>query len=134
VTVHELLTMKVPAAPDCVLFLWATVPMLCQALGVMGNWGFTYKSHFIWLKDRMGTGYWNRNQHELLLVGTRGDIPAPAPGTQYPSVIDAPVTGHSAKPHHFAEMIEELFPNQMLLEMFARGPRLGWTVHGNETD
>jgi N6-adenosine-specific RNA methylase IME4 len=62
------------AAPDCVLFLWATVPMLPQALEVMTAWGFTYKSNFAWAKNRMGTGYWNRNKHELLLIGTCGSI------------------------------------------------------------
>ena len=39
---------------------------------------FEYKSHAVWLKNKVGTGYWFRNQHELLLVGTRGNIPAPA--------------------------------------------------------
>src|SRR5262249_46156584 len=60
--------LPVPAADDCILFLWATAPMLPQALDVMAAWGFTYKSQFVWAKDKIGTGYWNRNQHELLLV------------------------------------------------------------------
>ena len=70
------------AAPDAVLFLWATVPTLKQAGEVMAAWGFTYKSHIVWLKkdragekDRAGTGYWSRNVHEILLVGTRGESP-----------------------------------------------------------
>ena len=75
------------AADDSVLFLCATVPMLLQALEVMASWGFKYVSHFIWLKDKIGTGYWNRNIHELLLVGVKGDIPCPAPGTQWDSVL-----------------------------------------------
>lgn len=33
------------AADDCVLFLWATVPMLPEALEVLGAWGFVYVSH-----------------------------------------------------------------------------------------
>ncbi len=45
--------------------------------------GFAYVSNFAWMKDKAGTGYWNRNQHELLLVGRKGDIPAPAPGMQW---------------------------------------------------
>jgi MT-A70 protein len=32
------------AADECVLFLWATMPMLAQALEVMMAWGFEYKS------------------------------------------------------------------------------------------
>ena len=70
-------------ADDCVLFLWATVPLLDQAMVVMDAWGFNYVSQFVWVKDKAGTGYWNRNRHELLLVGTRGSVPAPAPGTQF---------------------------------------------------
>jgi N6-adenosine-specific RNA methylase IME4 len=86
------------AAPDCVLFLWATVPMMPQALDVMKDWGFAYKSQCLWVKNRIGTGYWFRNKHEILLVGTRGHVPAPAMGTQWPSVIESPLGAHSVKP------------------------------------
>jgi N6-adenosine-specific RNA methylase IME4 len=71
------------AADDCVLFLWTTLPMQRLAHTVMAAWGFDYSTGFAWAKDRIGTGYWNRNEHEPLLVGTRGNIPAPAPGTQW---------------------------------------------------
>jgi N6-adenosine-specific RNA methylase IME4 len=122
------------AADDCALFLWATVPMLPQALAVMSAWGFEYKSHFIWSKDKIGTGYWNRNQHELLLVGTRGNVPAPSPGTQWPSVIEAPITKHSEKPERFAELVESYFPVLPKIELNRRGaPRDGWDAWGNET-
>jgi N6-adenosine-specific RNA methylase IME4 len=124
--------LKIPVANDCVLFLWATVPMLPQALEVMTAWGFTYRSHYVWLKDRIGTGYWNRNRHELLLVGVRGTIPAPLPGTQPVSVIAAPVGRHSEKPVVFHELIEKLYPNVPKLEMFARTQRAGWDVWGAE--
>jgi len=121
------------AADDAVLFLWATVPMLPQALEVMAAWGFAYKSSCTWTKDRAGTGYWFRNQHELLLLGTRGKISAPAPGTQWPSVIAAPVAEHSAKPEAFLEMIETYFPTLPKIELNRRGPpRPGWAAWGNE--
>ena len=130
---EDIKTMAVPAADHCVLFLWATVPMLPEALDVMKAWGFVYKSHCVWVKDRIGTGFWFRNKHELLLVGTRGNkVPAPAHGNQYASVIDAALGEHSKKPACFAEMIEELFPNVPAVELFARGERLGWDVWGNE--
>jgi hypothetical protein len=41
------------------------------------------------------------------------------PGDQISSVIAAPVSRHSAKPHMFAQMIERMFPNLPKLEMFA---------------
>ena len=120
------------AADDCCLFLWATVPMLPDALKVMAAWGFKYKSHAMWRKDRIGTGYWFRNAHELLLVGTSGNIPAPAMGTQFESVIDAAVGKHSAKPDEFYELIETYFPNLPKIELNARRARAGWVAWGNE--
>lgn len=120
------------AARDCVLFLWATAPMLKAALRVLENWGFAYKSHFIWDKERIGNGYWNRNRHELLLVGTRGDIPAPAMGEQWESLIRVPPGEHSAKPEIFAEMIEAYYPNLPKIELNARHARPGWDVWGLE--
>ena len=117
---------------NCVIFLWATVPMLPQALKVMEAWGFEYKSHVTWVKDRIGTGYWFRNQHELLLVGTKGNVPAPAPGSQFPSIISAPVAEHSVKPDDFYRIIENYFPNLKKLELNARRRRDGWESYGNE--
>ncbi len=133
-TLDKLKAMPVPAAADCVLFLWATVPMLPQALEVIAAWGFTYKSHCVWVKDRTGTGYWFRNKHELLLVGTRGNIPAPAPGEQMDSVIECAARRHSEKPAAFAELIDGYFPTLEGIELFARGPRLGWDTWGAESD
>ena len=66
------LNVKSIAAVDCVLFLWATAPMLLQALEARESWGFTCKTCAVWGKDRIGTGYWFRNKHEILLIGTRG--------------------------------------------------------------
>jgi N6-adenosine-specific RNA methylase IME4 len=123
------------AADDCVLFLWATAPMLPQALSVMDAWGFEYRSNYVWVKDRIGTGYWNRNAHEHLLIGVRGKIPAPAMGTQWDSVVEAPVGEHSAKPSIFLEMIEEYYPNLPKIELNCRGKgRPGWAIWGNEAE
>ncbi len=118
------------AAKDCALFLWATVPMLPQALLVMGAWGFDYKTHWIWLKNSAGTGYWNRNKHELLLLGTRGDIPAPAMGEQWLSVLEGPISEHSVKPDIAMDMIEAYFPTVPKIELNARRTRPGWANWG----
>jgi N6-adenosine-specific RNA methylase IME4 len=138
------------AAPDCVLFLWATAPMLPQALEVMAAWGFTYKSHIVWRKAEpvsladpvkgvvsaaklvLGTGYWFRNGHELLLVGTRGEVPAPAMGDQWGSIVDAAPLKHSQKPDWAIELIETYFPNLPKIELNARTARAGWDAWGLE--
>ncbi len=120
------------AADDCVLFLWSTVPHLPQALEVMAAWGFTYVSLFGWIKNKAGTGYWVRNTLELLLIGKRGNIPCPAQGCQFDSVIEAPVRAHSQKPDRAYEMIEQMFPSLPRLEMFARAAHDGWDCWGNE--
>jgi N6-adenosine-specific RNA methylase IME4 len=128
------LDVKSIAAVDCVLYLWATAPMLPQALDVIGAWGFAYKTCAVWNKDRIGTGYWFRNKHEILLVGTRGHLPAPAMGTQWPSLVEAPVRSHSEKPTVFYDMIEAYFPTLPKIELHARCVvrRPGWDVWGLE--
>ena len=100
--------------------------MLPHGLAIMQAWKPNYKSAYFWFKPGSGHGYWSqRNQVELLLVGTRGEVPAPAPGTQPPQLLTAARSKHSAKPSAFAEMIERLYPNVPKLEMFARSARTG---------
>jgi N6-adenosine-specific RNA methylase IME4 len=123
------------AADDCVLALWSTVPMLPAALRVMEAWGFSYKTNFCWVKDRIGPGYWNRNKHELLLIGTKGDVPCPAPGDQWDSALVAPRRGHSEKPEIFLSMIESYYPTLPKIELNRRGPpRKNWDAWGFEAD
>jgi N6-adenosine-specific RNA methylase IME4 len=122
------------AADDCVLFLWTTRQHLADAIDVLRAWGFTYVSDYIWHKPSIGLGYWGRSRHEQMLIGTRGNVPCPAPGTQWDSVIDAPRGAtHSAKPEIFLEMIEQYFPTIPKIELNRRGPpRPGWSAWGNE--
>jgi N6-adenosine-specific RNA methylase IME4 len=130
-----LLPVQSIAAKDSVLFLWAVSSMLPDALYVMGQWGFTYKSAYVWVKNRFGTGYWSRGKHEHLLIGTRGNPPAPAPGTQWPSVIEAPARGHSVKPDEALEMIEHYYPNLPKIELHRRGlARASWDAWGAEAE
>jgi N6-adenosine-specific RNA methylase IME4 len=120
------------ATPDAVLFLWATAPHLPETLDVMNAWGFEYKTHMIWDKERVGLGYWVRNRHELLLIGARGDMRSPTADARPPSVITAPRREHSRKPDEAYEIIERMYPKLPRIELFARGAREGWAVWGNE--
>jgi N6-adenosine-specific RNA methylase IME4 len=122
------------AARDCVLFMWTTNQHLRIALGVMEAWGFEYKSNYCWAKPYISTGRWNRSRHELLLIGTRGKVPCPAPGEQWDSLIEAPKGEHSAKPACFLEMIEGYYPTMPKIELNARRARPGWDAWGNEIE
>ena len=122
------------AAKDCVLFMWVTAPFHAAGHGaaVMRYWGFEPKAEWIWDKVDQATGYWNRNQHEVLIVGVRGSVPAPAPGTQWPSVIRSRPGAHSEKPDWAYELIEAHFPNLKRIELNARRRRDGWDAWGYE--
>lgn len=120
------------AADDCVLFLWATAPKLPDAMRVLDAWGFRYVTHAIWVKNQIGTGYWFRNKHEILLIGKRGNPPKPANGTQFESAILSPRQEHSRKPDWQYEIIERYFPNLPKIELNARRARDGWDAWGLE--
>ncbi len=77
-------------------------------------------------------GYYVRNQHELLLIGTRGNIGTPLPEDRPSSVIHAPRTKHSVKPEEIYKHIEKMYPDRKYMELFARKRKEGWDIWGNE--
>lgn len=121
---------------DAVLFLWATNPLLVDALEVVAAWGFQYKTNLVWMKDRAThnkLGFYAYGQHELLLLATRGSfLPKYLPN----SVLDFAKTAHSEKPQAVYSLIETMYPQQRYVELFARAvtPRDGWAFWGAETD
>ena len=118
---------------DAVLFLWATSPKLVEAIQVVAAWGFTYKTCMVWVKDKIGMGYYARQQHELLLIATRGAPPTPAPADRPSSIVNATRDAHSAKPTEFYELIERMYPALPKIELFCRSPRDGWSSWGNQS-
>jgi N6-adenosine-specific RNA methylase IME4/ParB-like chromosome segregation protein Spo0J len=128
------LPVKELAADNAVLFLWVTPSLIEAALTVMQAWGFAYKTHFVWVKDKFGVGFHVRNMHELLFIGRRGDIPLQEPSDTFPSVVFAERKAHSKKPDKFREMIETMYPAFPKIELFARDKRPGWEVWGLEAE
>ena len=126
------------AAPDCALFMWATAPMLPDAITLMMSWGFTYKSAGAWAKqsstgDRwaFGTGYCFRSAAEFFLLGTIGKPKIHSRSIR--NLIVAPIREHSRKPDDLHAHAEALYEGPRA-ELFARAPRPGWDVWGNQTD
>lgn len=123
------------AAPDCVLWLWATNPMLPQAFEVMASWGFTFKTAGHWSKktkngkQAFGTGYILRSSGEPFLIGTIGK---PKCARNVRSVIEGPVREHSRKPDEAFAAAEALTLNARRIELFSRQERAGWDVMGDQ--
>lgn len=133
------------AAPSCVLFMWVIWPMLEHGLHAIGSWGFKYKTcAFAWIKAdgtqvdmfsddvpvQMGTGYWTRANSEVCLLATRGQPKRVDSGVRQ-AIIERR-REHSRKPDCVHKRIEQLVAGPYL-ELFARAPRSGWDVWGNQT-
>jgi len=132
--IEDICALKVSSADDSVLFLWATAPLMEEAFQVMKAWGFEYHTCAVWDKVLIGMGYWVRGQHELLLVGTRGQFAPPAEELSVSSYYREKRTKHSKKPAYFRNLIASWYPNETKLEMFAREATPGWDVWGNEVE
>jgi N6-adenosine-specific RNA methylase IME4/ParB-like chromosome segregation protein Spo0J len=133
-SLDEICALPVPglATPDAVLFMWTTAPHLRESFDVLAAWGFQYKTNIVWVKGKIGLGYFVRNQHELLLVATKGAMPSPSPAERPSSVIDAPRREHSRKPDEAYAIIEQMYPELPKIELFARNAREGWAAWGNQ--
>lgn len=121
------------AAAQAVLFLWATAPLLQEAMQVINGWGFSYRSCAVWNKCVAGMGSWGfRIAHEHLLVAVRGSMPTPAPSTRVNSVITIKRGAHSVKPPEVRTLIESFYFDVPKVELFARSRAPGWHAWGNQ--
>jgi N6-adenosine-specific RNA methylase IME4 len=131
--IEEICALRVAdlATPDAALFLWSPGSILREAITVMECWGFAFKQQLVWKKDKPALGFWVHNQHENLLIATRGDMRTPE--VRPLSIFDAPRREHSRKPDEAYELIECMYPELPKIELFARGDgRPGWATWGNE--
>jgi N6-adenosine-specific RNA methylase IME4 len=121
------------------LYLWVPNALLAEGLQVMASWGFIYKTNLIWYKvrkdggpDRRGVGFYFRNVTEMVLFGIRGkNARTLQPGRSQENIISSCKREHSRKPDEQYKLIEDC-SNGPFIELFARGPRKGWFVWGNQ--
>ncbi len=133
------------AAPDCALFMWATYPLLPEALAAIAGWGFEYKSiAFQWVKTNpvagtpfYGLGRWTRGNTEPCLLATRGKpsrVSKAVSQLVLEELVVEPIRGHSRKPQEVRDRIVQLMGAVPRVELFAREHALGWDATGNELD
>lgn len=126
------------ADDDCVLFMWATFPMLPDAFEVMKAWGFKYKTvAFVWTKtnkkadtDFFGMGNWTRANAEIVLLGIKGKPKRISAAIR--QIVRSPIMRHSEKPNEVRERIVALMGDISRVELFARERKEGWNSWGNE--
>lgn len=123
------------------LYLWVPNALLAEGIQVLESWGFTYKTNLIWYKvrkdggpDRRGVGFYFRNVTEMILFGVRGkNSRTLQPGRSQENIIISQKREHSRKPDEQYKLIEECSRGPWI-ELFARGPRQGWFVWGNQSE
>lgn len=120
-------------ADDCIILKWTTIPHLAIAIKVLELQGFRYVSQLVWNKERAGDargpGYWVTGEHEIVLIGVRGNVVPPATA-HFRSNFSAPVGAHSEKPDNVHEFAEYHWPNVPKVEFNARRRRPGWKAWG----
>jgi N6-adenosine-specific RNA methylase IME4 len=137
----EILSLPVSdlARTTAFLYLWVPNALLPEGLQVMTAWGFKYKTNLVWHKirkdgepDGRGVGFYFRNTTELLLFGVRGSHTRTLPpGRRQVNILKSMKREHSRKPDEIYNIIEACTSGPYL-ELFARGPRDGWTVWGDQ--
>lgn len=129
-------TLFVPAQ-SCHLYIWATNNFMSEGLALFPFFGFHYINNIVWVKQtaagmvHKGLGQYQRGSHELLLFGARGPTIIPSTKDRLSSVVFSERLKHSEKPAAFYERMQRVSPGPYL-ELFARKPRDGWVVWGNE--
>lgn len=123
------------AGGDCVLWLWATHPMIDQQIEVARAWGFRFVTSGVWIKRtkfgklNFGTGYRLRCASEPFLICTNGN---PATANNVRTVLEGPIRQHSRKPDEAYAIAAHLVGNVAKADLFSRENRPGWDSWGDQ--
>jgi N6-adenosine-specific RNA methylase IME4 len=121
------------------LFLWTTNRYLEDAYRIIRGWGCRPSTVVVWCKPPRGQGPGGMFAitTEFVVVAQRINPGTHAHGRRTSgeridsSWFEWPRRGHSTKPEEFFALVERVASGPYL-EMFARRPRLGWDIWGDE--
>lgn len=126
------------AAEDAHLYLWTINRYVAEAYQIAAAWGFRPSTWLVWAKRPMGGGLGSDAYGlatEFCLFARRGRLkPLRRISGNWWTWKRPYVNGyprHSGKPADFFAMVESVSPGPRI-ELFARAPRVGWAVWGNE--
>lgn len=129
------------------VFMWLTGPLLNRLAEIVKAWRLRYSTVITWVKlwPRDAGNMWfdkaslaRGNGLEVIgnpeyVVILKAGRPQSIKGNPFPNPMFAGRREHSRKPPDLHEVIEERLAGPRV-EIFARAPRAGWDVWGNETD
>lgn len=128
--------------PDSLLFLWATMPLLPDALEVVDAWGYKYSTvPFVWVKNtqagepKLGMGNWSRANAELVLLGKRGVVERTSKSVS--QIVIHPAMPRTQKPEEVRERIDRLIApkGRDRIEVFSTKEKVKrWVTTGFEAD
>jgi N6-adenosine-specific RNA methylase IME4/ParB-like chromosome segregation protein Spo0J len=128
-SLEEIKNIHIPAAEDCVLWLWTTHKFMRHSFELLDAWGFRDVMIVTWVKDRMGLGTWLRSQSEFCIMAVKGKPLIEL--TNQTTVINGKLREHSRKPDEFYQMVGSLCIGRKL-DFFSREWREGWEQIGND--
>jgi len=129
-SLDDIAGIELPAADDCVLWLWTTHKFMRYSFDILDKWGFRDVSILTWIKDRMGLGTWLRSQSEFCIMAVKGK-PIIDLTNQTSILISDKLREHSRKPDAFYEMVNTLCVG-FKVDYFSREKREGWEQFGND--
>ena len=129
----QIIELGIPAAEHAHLFLWCTLN-LQGARQVVEGLGATPKTILTWWKPNVNVGFGGQPpmNAEFIIHGTIGRPPPLEPGLQTCFRAGRGGQRHSAKPDAFYEALRKATPGARRIDIFARGPRAGFAIWGNE--
>jgi N6-adenosine-specific RNA methylase IME4 len=124
-------------AKNCLVWCWATSPMLHIQFDAVKAWGLRILTTGVWVKTTpmgklaFGTGRWLHCASEPFILCARGK-PRVYSLTER-TVLMAPLGRHSEKPSAAYRMLERMAPDVRRADIFGRRERGGYDSWGHES-
>jgi len=131
-TVDEIAKLPIADLADpagCHVYLWVTQKYVPVGFDLFRAWGVAYECLLTWHKNVGFTPFSWMYDTEHVLFGRIGTLPLQEMGLRLG--FNAKANGHSVKPDEFYDRVIRASPTPRL-ELFARRPRDGFRVWGDE--
>ena len=123
------------------IFIWVIACELANGIELLKKWGYEFVTYLNWSKvSKYGRfapshGYYLQHNKETCLIGKKGRNPENMRPQYFQDlIIEQRGLRQSHKPSEIYELIENVFPDSMYIEIFARPHNLreGWVSLGIE--